>query len=169
MKSKNNLLLCGFKGSGKSYFARKLSLLLNRPYIDTDALIEQQYALPCREIALEIGQIRFRLLEKEVISSLIPTQNSIIALGGGSLLDPENQKSILSLGKLIYLIADPETLKKRILQGPCPSFLDPSDFDASFEKIFQQRKLLFDQIPSHRIRLEGKNDEQILCEIISIL
>lgn len=169
MKSKNNLLLCGFKGCGKSYFARKLSHLLNRPCIDTDALIEQQYGLPCREIALEIGQSRFRLLEKKVIASLAPTENSIIALGGGSLLEPENQKSILSLGKLVYLIAEPERLKKRILQGPCPSFLDPSDFDASFEKIFQQRKLLFDRIPSHRVCLEGKNDEQILAEIISIL
>ena len=175
MTCKNNIVFFGFKSSGKSYFAQKLSIALNRVWIDTDCHVEKRYyafygkTLSSKEIVLTIGEKGFRQLEKEVVSTLSSQENTVISLGGGTLLDPENQKTLLPLGRFIYLDPDKTQLKQRILQGSFPSFLDPDDFEHSFERVYEERKRLYESIPSYRIPLQGKTDEEILNEILSIL
>ena len=169
MKSKNNIIFFGFKGSGKTYFAKRLALRLNRVHIDTDHLVEGEFGSPSYEIVRAIGEKEFRLLENKVIASLASFENSIISLGGGSLLDPQNQTVLLNLGKLIYLDTDVELLKKRILTGPFPSFLDPLDFETSFAKVYQKRKILYESFPALRIKTSGKSDETVLDEILNQL
>jgi shikimate kinase len=117
----NNLILCGFKGCGKTYFGKRASALLQIPFIDTDQLIEEAYLrlfntpLSCTQIGREKGNSYFRQLEKECIHSLGDIKNSLISLGGGSILDPDNVLFLKKRGMLLYLKMDKEVLKKRML------------------------------------------------------
>lgn len=113
-----NYILFGFKGSGKSTFGKKLAKELDRRFIDLDALIEQAYQKSIREIYHEVGEDSFRKIEKEQLQKLVDQTHCVIALGGGTVLDPENVKLLQTMGELIYLKASFETIQKRIQQTP---------------------------------------------------
>ena len=123
-----NWILCGFKGCGKSFFGARLSL----PFLDLDRLIEERERLCVRDIVLQKGEAYFRKLEKETALSL-EVEGHVIAVGGGTLLDPISQAHLRSLGPLIYLKCPKQILKKRILIPPLPTFIKNND---DFEKIY---------------------------------
>lgn len=167
----SHIILCGYKGSGKSYLGRLLAEELNRDFIDTDVLIEQYYqqenciALKCREIVLEIGELHFRQLEKKIVSQLNPTRKSIIAIGGGTLLTEENHEHLKKIGILVYLKADKEILKKRIFAKGIPSFLKDLPPLQAFEEMYTSRKQLYEKKCSLEYCLEQKTTNQIIAEL----
>lgn len=169
--TKQNLILIGFKSSGKTFFGRLLAERLNKPFIDTDCLIEQLYAeehddqKTCREIALHLGLPGFRLLENQAIASLSLTTNSIIATGGGTLLDSNNLQILQQLGPLIYLNVCKDTLKNRILSENRPSILDLKNFDA----LLKGRLPHYEKAALHTLHTENKSSEEILAELQTLV
>jgi shikimate kinase len=136
--STNNLILCGFKSSGKTTLARTISIEKGLRFIDTDLLIDQHYV---RE-----NPALFRAQEKKVIAALQGVQNCVIATGGGVVLEPDNVKILKQLGSIIYLKVCKETLKQRLLQVPLPLILDPRDPEGSFEQMYLEREPLYSAI-----------------------
>lgn len=169
-----NLILFGHKSSGKTFFGGLLARELGIPFIDTDQLIEKFYQYEfqeecqCRQIFIKIGEGDFRKLEKKAIDSLKGTTHAIIALGGGAVLNLENCLKLKELGTLIYLEADKETLKHRILSQGIPSFLDPNDPENSFDRMYEARKLIYEKLSPFKVSLQGKSNGQILEELKSL-
>jgi shikimate kinase len=143
--------LYGFKGAGKSYFAKKLGL----PFIDTDRLIEEKEGLPCREIVQKKGWEYFRDVEKQIITSLQVTE-TVIAVGGGAVLDPESRAYLQNLGILIYLNCPKEILRSRFTLS-------------DFEKLYSQRIPIYETISPYQIDLEGKTDNQVVEAIWQVI
>jgi len=170
-----NLVLFGIKGCGKSYFGKRLAEETKYLFIDTDLLIESLYEesyhehLTFREIYRKLGPESFRKLEHQVIQSLTPMKNAVIAVGGGSISEPENLAILEKIGTLVYLKTDKETLKKRIFTQGVPAFLDPNNPEESFENMYQVRSELYEKIPAIHIICNGKNDIQILNELKRII
>lgn len=170
-----NIILFGFKLSGKTYYGSLLAKKLQCRFIDTDKLIEDEYLkmagvkLSCRQIYLEIGSGPFRLLERKVISRLSLIKDSVISLGGGSLLDPLMVKSVRSLGVMVFLNSSKEVIKQRIFSDELPSFIDPTNPKESFDKIYETRRSLYEKIPSYCLNLEGKSDHEVLEELVNVL
>lgn len=108
-----NLILIGMPGSGKSSAAALLAARLSFKVADTDELIEKSYG-KISDIFSKYGEARFRLTESRVIKSLAGSKNTVIATGGGSVLNPANVKIFKSLGKTVYLKAEASTLLKRL-------------------------------------------------------
>ncbi|HRD56225.1 MAG TPA: shikimate kinase [Parachlamydiaceae bacterium] len=148
----NNLILFGHKASGKTYFGKKLAKQQKKKFIDTDRLIEKHYqkefqqTLKCREIFNRLGEKEFRLLEKIIIKNLKGIKNTIIAVGGGSLLDPENLKALKKLGTFMRVQTDKETVRQRIFKSGIPPFLESEDPENAFEKFYEMREAFFSQI-----------------------
>ena len=140
-----NLILFGFKGCGKSTVGALLAKKLQMPFVDTDLLIEKREKKSCRELFSTLGEEAFRALETEIILGLRDTTHSVIALGGGAVLN--NAALLQTLGLLIYLHADKETLRKRCLPS---SFLTQENFDA----IYEQRKTIYEKIPSLQVEVD---------------
>lgn len=168
-----NLILIGYPSSGKSYFGSLLSHKLKCPFIDTDRFVEELYQNKyqekesCREIFLKLGEDGFRKLEKKVIDHL-HVHRAVIAVGGGTLLNADNCSKLEKLGIFVYLEADSETIKKRILSQGIPSFLDSQNLDLSFEKMFAERRLIYETMATFRIKIQGKAESQILDELAEI-
>lgn len=107
------VLLTGMMGSGKSRVGRGLAVRLGWPFLDTDLLVEERAGYSISEIFARDGEERFRELERAVLAAL-PTQRTVIALGGGALMAPENRALARSKGLLLWLNASPECLAQRL-------------------------------------------------------
>jgi shikimate kinase len=129
-----NIILIGYPRSGKTTIAKELSKKLNYIHIDTDVLIEEKFNLPLQEIYLKLKEKKFREVEKDIIFNLNNTKNSIISLGGGSLLLDETKSFLKKLGYIIYLKLKDETIIQRIKKKPL------SFFSKNIEKSFYQLK-----------------------------
>ncbi len=108
--SKENIVLIGMPGSGKSTLGSLLSEITNRDFFDTDSLIVQNEGMEISEIFKIFGEAKFREYEKKTIASISDKTSLVIATGGGSVLDPENVKALKKNGKLVFLNRDPEAI-----------------------------------------------------------
>ncbi len=156
-----NLILIGFKHCGKSTLGKLLAEKLNKNFVDTDELIEKQESLSVREICLQQGEEYFREIEKEVIGNLIGLKDSVIAMGGGSVLDVNNQILLKKLGKMIYLNAPFEVIEKRL--SNLPGFVESEN---QLLGIYEQRKSIYLQIADCEILVGNKSAEEIINEIL---
>jgi shikimate kinase len=99
-----HIYLTGFMGVGKTTIGRKLSLLLDLPFIDLDEYIEEETGNNISQIFLQEGEAAFRLKEKNTLKSIISNREMhIIALGGGTMATVENSTLITHNGICIYL------------------------------------------------------------------
>jgi shikimate kinase len=111
-----NLVLIGYRGSGKSAVGRRLADRLKMTFVDTDDLIEERQGIPITDIVKSRGWGHFRKLENNVIEEISKKDHLIIAPGGGAILDTDNVKALKKNGFILWLKADKQTLLKRINQ-----------------------------------------------------
>jgi shikimate kinase len=112
-----NIVLMGYRGSGKTTVGRKMAEHLWRDFTDTDALVCKRFAgRTIREIWETEGEVAFRQAECEVVEQVLRTDNQVISLGGGSVMQPAARAAIGSAADAvrIYLKCDPQVLLKRI-------------------------------------------------------
>lgn len=163
-----SIILFGFKGCGKTHFGKLLSKELNYPFIDIDALIMDLYAtehektLPIHEIHSLLTDINFRVLEKKAIHSLNKNAHAVIALGGGSVLDLDNVAYLQTIGKLVYLRSNFETLQDRIFKIRAPSFVDPTNPLTSLQSIYKQRLPIYESIPAICIDIDILDEKECI-------
>jgi shikimate kinase len=155
----NNAILFGFKSCGKTYFGKQLAHAVQRPFLDTDALIEAQAGLTCREIVTQLGELEFRKMEYRLLLSLQHVENSVIALGGGTLCYPESLSVAERLGKLIYLKTTPELIHQRLFSQGADPFLH------NFEKIYRERERIYETISAYGLDMQKKTDAEIIEEL----
>lgn len=109
-----NIVLIGLMGSGKSAVGRLLAERLDRPFIDTDTLIEAEAGCTIPAIFAAEGEEGFRRREAEVIARAAAGDGQVIATGGGAVLRPENRDALRRNGLVIWLDAPPEALYRRV-------------------------------------------------------
>lgn len=109
-----NIILIGYRGSGKTSVGRELARLLERPFFDSDRMVFAKTGKTVREIVEAGGWPAFREAEKAVIGELSALEQAVIALGGGAVMDPENVGALRERGTFVWLRAEPETLARRI-------------------------------------------------------
>jgi shikimate kinase len=113
-----NLVLIGYRGSGKSTVGRRLAVRLKMKFVDTDNLIEERQGIPIADIVKSRGWGHFRKLEASMIKEISNGDHLIIAPGGGAVLDADNVSVLRKNGVIIWLKADKQTLLKRMNQDP---------------------------------------------------
>ena len=110
---KDNIILIGFMGSGKTSVGLRLSYRLHLPVEDTDKLIERREGRSVSDIFAAEGEAYF--LETELLKELSEREYSrIYSLGGGTPLRPRNREIARGLGTVVYLRVQPETVYARL-------------------------------------------------------
>lgn len=151
-----NIILCGFMGSGKSAIGKRLSQKLKLKFIDTDVLIEHKEKLTVDKIITEKGETHFRQVEKEVIADIDDDSDTVIALGGGSVLDDENVKKLKNIGDIYFLDASENTIHERLISDNTRPLLSKVSFD--------DRKTIYEKISDHII--DADHDIENVCKQI---
>lgn len=169
-----NIFLCGMPFSGKTHFGQLLAKKLQWKFFDSDRVVEEQYKKrfgkqqSCRQIFSLEGQERFRRYEREALFSIEPSEHSFIALGGGTLLCPQNRERVKKMGLLIYLKTPIRLLLSR-LSEPLPAYLDPQNPLGSFEKMAIERCEIFENAADIIIDFESTSEERaikVICKKI---
>jgi len=111
---KSNIYLTGFMGVGKSAVGRALARRLRRPFVDLDAAIEREMGSTVADIFARRGEKAFRTLERMALVAVSKKKSVIVALGGGTLLDVRNRKTVAETGILIRLTCTRRELIRRL-------------------------------------------------------
>ena len=101
--SKENIVLTGMPGSGKTTVGQLLAQELGRPYLDVDELIREKTGMAPGEIIAAQGEPAFRDVETDVICAVAERNGCVIATGGGAILRRENVDLLRRNGKLFFL------------------------------------------------------------------
>ena len=114
-----NVVLVGFRGSGKSTIGKLLSERTGREFVDCDDFIEKRTNLTIREIFERHGESHFRTLESEAIAELAKLDGKIVATGGGAVLKYQNMQVFKRAGGLVFFLkVSPEVAYERIQGDP---------------------------------------------------
>ena len=112
---KDNIILIGFMGSGKTSVGIRLSYRMKRTMIDTDKWIEQRQKMTVSGIFAAYGESAFREMETDCLKALIETADKqIISVGGGLPVREENHGLLKQLGRVFYLKVSPEVVYERL-------------------------------------------------------
>ena len=111
-----NIVLIGFRGTGKSTVGRLLAKHLERDFIDSDKYIEDSTEKTIKSIFEEDGEEGFRKIEADTIAELSKADNKVISTGGGAVLKEDNVRNLKDNGFLVLLEATPEIIHNRIAQ-----------------------------------------------------
>ncbi|MCH9613721.1 MAG: Shikimate kinase [Chlamydiia bacterium] len=164
-----NIVLFGFKRCGKTYYGKKLAAKLNVAFIDTDDLLEKLHGMDVRTLYKSSGPTSFRKLEWEVIQGLQSVSHSVISLGGGAILTPDNYELLKTFGHLVYLETPKDVLFKRMLSSDdYPAFIDASDPEGSFNKMYEERLPRYEKIDANKVETAGLSDQQVLKKLEEI-
>ena len=158
MKSnKDNIVLIGMPGVGKSTVGVILAKVLGYQFVDADLVIQQQEGKLLCEIIEEVGTEGFIEVENRINASLNVT-HSIIATGGSVVYGKEAMEHLQSIGRVVYLKVSYETLEKRLadIKGRGVVLKEGQ----TLETLFEERSKLYEQYADIEISEEGLNVEQ---------
>ena len=141
-----NIVLLGYRGTGKSTIARILSKRLHRRLFSIDIMIAKKADLSIRKIVEQHGWPRFREIETEQAQSVAKTySNAIVDCGGGIVLNPENISVLKQSGRMVWLTASFDEIVKRT---QADSNRPPLKEGVTFEE--EQRQALTEREPLYR-------------------
>jgi shikimate kinase len=111
-----NLVLIGYRATGKTSVGARLAARLHRPFVDLDQVLVQEAGRPIADIVAQGGWAEFRRLEKELVARYAAIPGQVLAPGGGAVLDRDNVAALRENGIIIWLTADPDTIQARLAQ-----------------------------------------------------
>jgi shikimate kinase len=120
-----------------------------------------------REIYTKEGGTLFRELEKNALITLTEIHNTIIATGGGVVLDSDNVAVLKKLGTNVYLRATKELLLSRAQYSEIPAFLDKNNASESFDQMYNLRKDIYESIADYVVEVDKRNVDDIADQILS--
>lgn len=165
---KDNIILIGFMGCGKSSVGFKLSYYLRRTLLDTDKWIEKKQGISISQIFERFGENAFRQMETDCLENLLQTtEHQIIATGGGLPIREENHELLRKLGTVYYLKVTPEVVYERLKEDTTRPLLRGDNPMEKIESLLNVREPVYEQCADYVIEVSGKTFEEILEEIAS--
>lgn len=100
---KQNIVLIGMPGCGKTTIGKAVAKETDKTFIDTDDEIVKKTGMSIPEIFQKYGEKKFREIESEVIKEVAALQSSVIATGGGAVLNPDNVSLLKENGLTVFI------------------------------------------------------------------
>lgn len=162
---KDNIVLIGFMGCGKSSVGHNLAYILEKKFIDTDTFIEESSGSSIPEIFLKQGENFFREREREAIAAVCQKHNNIIATGGGSVLDTRNVKNLKTTGCIIYLRATVAHIYNNVKMDQSRPLLKSNNVLETIHTLMNHRAKIYEEAADFIIDVTNKSIVEIVEEI----
>ena len=166
-KRKSNIALIGFMGSGKTTVAKRIAVMAGMKHIDIDENIEQKSGTKIKEIFENHGEMKFRDMENEEVSAINGTTNTVIACGGGAILDPKNVEILQKNCTVVWLTASPKTIFERIGTDESRPLLNVEDRESVAQRIIKRRIPIYAKIADIIVHTDAKSAEDVAKQIVN--
>ena len=165
---RENIIITGFMGTGKSVVAKELARKLKMKFIDMDRIIEEGQGMSIADIFSRYGENYFRQQENKLVKELSQKENMIIATGGGTLLSSDNNRILGQRGQIICLYADSRTIYNRVKRRNNRPLLKGENVLSEIDRLLEERKKIYDNI-KWKIDTTNLNIQEVTDKIIALL
>lgn len=164
---RDNIILVGFMGAGKSVCGRLLARRLGRCFVETDDMIVARDGRSIPEIFRRDGEERFRQLEAEALESLALKSGDVIATGGGLPCRPGRMERLRGLGTVVWLRGEFRDLYDRARGAGSRPVLEGRSL-AELEALLREREPYYRQ--AHvTVGTTGLGVDQVVARVIAAL
>ena len=143
----NNIILIGYRATGKSSVGRLLAEEASLSFVDLDEEIVKEAGMTIEQMVKERGWPFFRALEKETLLAFSQRQGQVIATGGGAVLHQEIWPRVRQNGLVVWLRASPRLICERLAADDKSDSQRPSlsgqDVISEVEEVLAQRLPLY--------------------------
>ncbi len=139
----DNIVLIGPMGSGKTTIGRRLAALLDKQFIDCDEVLEQRLGVKIALIFELEGEAGFRRREQLLLQQLCQQKNTVLATGGGSVLQADNRQLLRAFGTVIYLQTSVSQQLDRLERDKARPLLQRPDREQRLQLLAQQRNPIY--------------------------
>lgn len=168
-KKKNNIFLIGPMGAGKSSVGKYLAQQLNLDFYDTDEVLEQRTGVDIGWIFDLEGESGFIQRERMIIDELTQLSDIVLATGGGSIIEPENQKMLKARGTVIYLEVSLEHQGTRTLNESRRPMLRVSNRQEVLEKLQVEREPIYESLADFKVQTDKRSVRAVTEDILKFL
>ena len=165
MGTKDNIVLIGMPGAGKSTVGVVLAKVLGCRFLDSDLVIQEETGRLLHEIISGDGLAGFLEIENDV-NSRIEAQNSIIATGGSVVYGEQAMRHLKEIGTVVYLELSCEEIETRLgdLRKRGVALKDGQ----TLEELYAERVPLYEKYADVTVRCTGKLIRRIIAELTDL-
>ena len=165
-----NILLIGYRGTGKTTVARLVADPLGWNRVDSDVALAARHGRSIKDIFAHEGEAAFRDKEAQVLADLCKLDRQVIATGGGAILRPENRVLLRQAGLVVWLKADSQTIHARLQHDPTSAESRPAltchDALEEIEQLLAARAPLYQSTAHLEIDTTGLDPEDVARAIL---
>ena len=165
-----NIVLIGYRGTGKSTVGQLLAARLGRELVSTDAEIIKRAKRTIPEIVNQEGWEYFRNLESDVCRELASRDKLVIDTGGGAILRTQNVEALKKNGTVFWLTASIETIGKRIGgDDQRPSLTGGKSFVDEIGDVLRERTPNYQTAADHTIVTDDRSINQLVETLLRLV
>lgn len=165
-----NIVLIGYRGTGKSHVGHLLGKHFGRKLVSMDEEIVKTAGMPIPEIVEKFGWSHFRDLETAEARKLAGLDRLIIDCGGGVIERPENTEIIRQNSQVFWLQASVDSIVARIKNDTSrPALVAGKTFTEEVAEVLERRSPLYQDAAHHEINTDNRTPQQVAELIVSLL
>jgi shikimate kinase len=165
-----NIVLVGYRGTGKSTVGRLLAARLGRDLVSTDAEIVKRAQRTIPEIVAQEGWEYFRDLESDICREFASRDQLVIDTGGGAILRAKNVEALKKNSTVFWLTASVETIAKRIGgDSQRPSLTGTRSFVDEIQDVLRERTPKYQAAADHSIVTDDRSINQLVEMLFTLV
>lgn len=157
------LILIGPPGSGKSTVGRLVAAKLGVSFRDFDDDLQNEFGLPAGELVVKLGREGFSAAERTLIGAVLADHVGVLALGGGTPLNPDIQQQLKPF-HIVFLDVELDELLRREGLVPLHPWLLPNP-RAHLKKLLTERRPIYEAVSNAVVPTTGRSAEDVAAEV----
>jgi len=156
-------------GAGKTTIGRQLAKTLNKHFVDSDREIENHTGASIPLIFELEGEEGFRKREREMLDQLTQRHDTVLATGGGAILNEDNRRRLSERGVVVYLHATVEQLLERTRMDRNRPLLQTEDPEAKLRELMATRDPLYREVADIIVDTGDTSVRQVVQDLVAQL
>jgi shikimate kinase len=161
------VVLVGPMGAGKTTVAGLLAQRWGESVRDTDHDVETAAGRPIPEIFVDDGEQHFRALERAAVAQALTSHDGVLALGGGSVLDPDTRSDLRGHRVVFLRVGLADAVKRVGLGSGRPLLL--GNVRSRLKTMLDERAPVYDGVAQITVDTDGRDPEDVAAEVARLV